>query len=262
MLNGLASGNTDGSSTTSVEKFHYIGGSGSDKITAGTGDDFLDGRGGNDTLKGGDGNDTIYGGGTDAGKDTILGGDGEDWLFGQGGNDKISGDTGNDYIDGGDGNDTLSGGNGADTMYGGNGNDVMIGARGDDYIQGGAGEDTLDGGAGDDTLFGGGGVDKFKFTTTLSAIDNIDTIQDFAVADDLIQIDHKVFSGGGLALGALAANQFVIAAAAMDGKDRIIYNNATGALYYDADGNGGGGQVQFAKVSTGLAMTHNNIVVI
>ena len=68
---------------------------------------------------------------------------------------------------------------------------------------------------------GGTGLDRFAFTTTLSAVDNVDTIQSFIVADDLGHIDDAVFSGGGLALGTLTASQFVIAAAALDGNDRI-----------------------------------------
>ena len=36
----------------------------------------------------------------------------------------------------------------------------------------------------------------------------------------------------------------------------------TGALFFDQDGTGGLAQVQIASLSTGLALTHNNIVVL
>lgn len=71
-----------------------------------------------------------------------------------------------------------------------------------------------------------------------------------------------MFAGGGLTPGGLAASQFAIAASALDADDRVIYNAASGALFYDADGSGGGAQVQFATATTGLAMTASNFVVI
>ncbi|MEY5098276.1 MAG: hypothetical protein RJA36_995 [Pseudomonadota bacterium] len=40
-------------------------------------------------------------------------------------------------------------------------------------------------------------------------------------------------------------------AAAHDASDRLIYNTSTGALYYDADGQGGAAAVQVALIGTG-----------
>jgi Ca2+-binding RTX toxin-like protein len=65
-----------------------------------------------------------------------------------------------------------------------------------------------------------------------------------------------------LNLGGLTAAQFTIGAAAQDASDRFIYNSQTGALFFDLDGSGAAAQVQIATLSTGLAMTHQNIVVV
>ena len=51
-------------------------------------------------------------------------------------------------------------------------------------------------------------------------------------------------------------------AAAADASDRIIYNSATGALYFDVDGVGGAAQVQFATLTAGLALTAADFTVI
>jgi serralysin len=80
------------------------------------------------------------------------------------------------------------------------------------------------------------------------------------VADDTVQLDNAVFTG--LAAGALAAGAFRTGAAAADADDRIIYNSATGALLFDADGNGAGAAVQFATLSAGLAMAAGEFTVI
>ncbi|HVQ08003.1 MAG TPA: hypothetical protein VMS43_06170 [Allosphingosinicella sp.] len=125
-------------------------------------------------------------------------------------------------------------------------------------VVGNAGVNVLDGKGGNDLLAGLGGADTFAFTTALGA-GNVDTLFDFSVTDDTIALDDAIFTAIGVALD---AGEFVIGSGAADANDRIIYNSATGALFYDADGNGGGAAVQFATLTTGLALTSGDFVMI
>jgi Ca2+-binding RTX toxin-like protein len=137
--------------------------------------------------------------------------------------------------DGGDGNDTLTGGDGNDTLTGGAGNDTLIG---------GAGNDTLTGGAGNDTLIGGAGNDTFVF----DSLSGVDTITDFSHADDTLEFNLTVFSASGLGNG-LGESEFSSSGNLNENGKIFIYNTATGALYYDADANGGGDAVQVATLT-------------
>jgi hypothetical protein len=181
----------------------------------------------------------IVGDDTFAGDDYILTGDGADTIYGYGGNDTINA---------GGGNDSIYGGTQADTIYGGAGNDYVEGDGNADIIFGDAGEDTIYGGAGDDTIYGGAGNDNI----TLDAGNNVlmfnsltgaDTITDYSVADDSISLSQATFTA--LTVGVLAGGEFVANATgtAVDGNDYIVYNIITGALSYDADGDGVGGAV-------------------
>ena len=89
--------------------------------------------------------------GANDGDDILTGGDGDNILFGQGGNDQ------------------LLGGNGSDIMYGGDGIDELTGGRGDDIMHGGAGDDT------------------FIWNTDSINGEN-DTILDFDVSEDVLDL--------------------------------------------------------------------------
>ncbi len=91
---------------------------------------------------------------------------------------------------------------------------------------------------------------------------NRDTISDYNVAADTIRLENSVFQALGAAVGTLAANKFFVGAAAHDADDRIVYNSATGALFYDSNGNAAGGVLQFANLAKGLALTNADFVVI
>lgn len=182
-------------------------------------------------------------------------------LTGGGEEDLLQGGAGKDILIGLGGNDTIQGGAGTDVLIGSGGNDTLRGGVGTDILQGGAGHDWLDGGMGFDILTGGNGEDTFAFTAALAKA-NLDVISDFVVVDDTIALAASVFKNIGVAGAALDASQFCIGAKAQDATDRIIYNDATGALYYDVDGRGGHSAIQFATLTAGLALTEHDFLIV
>ncbi len=133
----------------------------------------------------------------------------------------------------------------AATKTGNDDDNRLTGRSGDDLIDGKGGDDMIWGKDGSDILAGGAGEDNFTFDTKPGS-DNIDSILDFDAEDDTIRLNDSVFSE--LERGELSEENFVIGAAAKDSDDYIIYNNKTGALYYDADGEDSAVAVQFGVI--------------
>ena len=126
-------------------------------------------------------------------------------------------------------------------------------------LDGGAGHDTLNGGVGSDTLIGGTGFDAYVFNTTLGAA-NVDRITGFSVPNDVMHLDNAVFTG--LPNGGLAPAAFFRGPGPHDTNDRIIYNAATGGLFFDPDGTGAAATVRFATLAPGLALSSTDFLVI
>jgi phospholipase/lecithinase/hemolysin len=122
----------------------------------------------------------------------------------------------------------------------------------DQSIVGNAGANIIDGRGGSDSLWGLGGSDTFLFSTALGPT-NIDRIYDFDPAADTIRLDDAIF--GGLSLGSLSPGAFALGSLAAQADDRIIYDPASGKLYFDADGIGGMAPVHFATLNAGLSLT-------
>lgn len=136
------------------------------------------------------------------------------------------------------------------------------GTSGRDALAGGGGADLLDGGLGADTLDGGSGADSFRFSTALGS-GNVDRILDFNVSADTILLDSLVFAdlGGD---GPLAGSAFHRSAAgvAEDALDRILYDTDSGALSYDADGDGGDAAVLFARLNANLNLSASDFIIV
>lgn len=207
------------------------------------------------------------------GVNTLDGGTGADRLIGLGGNDIYAIDNAADSVVefAGDGNDyvlaqvswVLAAGAEVETVStASHAATDAINFTGNEFGQdmiGNNGVNRLDGGAGADRLIGLGGNDQFAFTSALGG-GNVDVIFDFAAGGDKVLLDDAIFTG--LSLGTLAAGAFKAGTGATDADDRIIYNNTTGALFFDADGVGGAAAVQFASLSTGLALAATDFTVI
>lgn len=174
--------------------------------------------------------------------------------------DLIFGGQGNDLLNGGIGADVSFGFGGGDTLQGGAGNDILSGGTGGDIVNGHSGNDVLMGGFGADTVFGGAGADRFVFNTASNGATG-DSILDFTVIDDSFALVQGQFANIG-AKGALAAAALVIATTAQDASDRIIYNEVSGALWFDSDGAGGAAAIRLATLDAGLALTAADFLVI
>ncbi|MBP6707631.1 MAG: calcium-binding protein [Candidatus Accumulibacter sp.] len=167
-------------------------------------------------------------------------------------------------LDGAFGNDTIVGGAQGSHLSGEEGSDSLRGGGGHDDLYGGDGNDLLRGGLGNDRLYGDQGKDVFRFDTQPNAKSNLDTISDFVVRDDTLQLENIVFTAltrvGSLPAGWLRAGEGFTRAA--DGNDYLIYNESTGALYYDADGSGTRfAPVKFVTLDDDLTLTNLDFVV-
>jgi len=226
----------------------------------------IDGGSGDDTIEGGAGNDTLIGGGNVAGDtvsySTALAGvkvslaltTPQDTMGA--GTDTL---TGFENLTGSGFNDTLTGSGTANVLLGGAGSDTINGGGGNDTLGGGDHSDILNGGAGNDTLAGGAEADAFKFNTALNAQTNVDIITDFEVGLDKIWLDNAVFAR---LTDVFNPGFFHIGTAAADANDYIIYDDETGALFYDSHGLTAEGKIQFAALDAGLNLTASDFLVI
>jgi Ca2+-binding RTX toxin-like protein len=212
------------------------------------------------------------------GANQLTGNSGANSLDGQGGGDKMTGLGGNDtyHLDNA-GDEAIEAANaGIDTVQTsiskilganleklvlkGSANINGFGNTLANEITGNAGANIINGAAGSDTLTGGGGIDFFRFNTAIGP-GNVDTVTDFEIDVDKLQLENTIFT----AIGAsLTADEFVANASgtATNGLQHILYNTTNGRLFYDADGTGGQARVHFATLTAGPPLDHLDFVII
>ena len=233
----------------------------------------LHGLGGDDSLYGRGGNDFLYG---LQGHDVLDGGSGADRMYGGTLNDTYYVDNAADLVFelGGEGMDTVRASAsyalpaGADVELLATGSDIgtaainLTGNASGNAVRGNDGNNVINGGNGNDELTGRAGMDWFLFDTPLDTMFNVDVITDFNVVDDTIRLDATIFSSGLTPDNSVAGSQFVVGSAALDAGDRIIYDNATGDVFYDSDGTGATAAIRFAQVDAGLVLTNFDFFVV
>jgi Ca2+-binding RTX toxin-like protein len=154
-----------------------------------------------------------------------------------------------------------TGNNLANVITGNNFANTLSGGIGNDNLNGGVGNDKLIGGAGIDTLTGGLNNDIFVFNAPLSAL-NRDVITDFNHIADTFHLENAVMTALGAGVHALSATMFRAGAVALDASDHVIYNQATGYLSYDSNGNAAGGATLLAVLTNRPVLAANDFLVI
>jgi serralysin len=227
----------------------------------------LSGTDSDDVINSLGGSDTVYG---KAGDDVIFtSSDGFDNLYGDEGNDELHGGDSGNLFHGGSGDDLAYGGASSDKINGDSGNDFLSGNGGNDKVSGGFGNDTVTGGDGTDELVGGFGEDAFRFHRLDGSVD---VVSDFNYIPDvdgaLDQGDHFELSLGafltlsGSSGDTLSEGEFALGTEATTSSQHVLYDQAAGALYYDADGSGASEAVQFAALAGEVELRASDFVLI
>lgn len=215
---------------TGTGNFHGVGNATTGSITGGVG---------NDTLESGSGKEVLNGGG---GMDTFIVNNAQDTVIAAAGSHSVEFTSVSGIKAAANVVALTYTGSGAFTGYANSTGTFLTGGHGNDLLDGGAGNDTLDGGGGNDTLMAGAGADQFRFDAPGTGVDRVVGFK--------AGVDHIALSEAGFGLTSLSDVTFDIGAspkAVADGHAQILYNSATGALYFDASG-GDGHMVQFASL--------------
>ncbi|MCC7410775.1 MAG: M10 family metallopeptidase [Gammaproteobacteria bacterium] len=242
-----------------------------ENATGGAGGDRIIGNGAANVLSGGDGDDYLHGAG---GNDTLYGGRGNDRLIGGGGADRLNGGPGDDSYHLDHRGDIVIDGSGYDTVtavidytlpasievlilggraaLNGTGNaldNVLRGNAAANALTGMDGDDVLIGNGGADTLIGGAGRDTFVFATPADGA--IVRLPDFLSGTDVLRLAPAAFASlPADAFAPLPADWLAYGPVAVDASHVLLFDGASGYLSYDADANGPGPAVPFARIDS------------
>ncbi|MCB1495092.1 MAG: hypothetical protein KDJ86_04845 [Bauldia sp.] len=169
--------------------------------------------------------------------------------------DVIKGDKDGGKVRGTNSDDLMLGKKANDKFIAKDGDDTLYGKKGNDKLHGKDGNDTLIGGKDKDKLWGEDGQDTFVFDTVATQ----DKLKDFNPDDDTILLSRAAFTE--INTGLLDSGAFVLGSASVDAGSRILYDPATGRLYYDEDGTGSIAPVEVARLPAGLAVSHEDFFV-
>jgi Peptidase M10 serralysin C terminal/Metallo-peptidase family M12B Reprolysin-like len=202
--------------------------------------------------------------------ENAIGGDGNDTITGNGSNNRITGNDGNDKINGGAGsNDTA--------VFRANLDDYTITYPGTTVVL----TQKAGFGAFDDGTDRVTNIEYFKFKDGLFAYERASEtarsdghayrldgdltdkakalIIGFIAGEDVLELDASVFTA--LGKGAVAEDFFTLGSAAKDADDRLIYNAARDALFYDADGSGEGEKLLIAQFTGDVDLGARDLLV-
>ncbi len=84
---------------------------------------------------------------------------------------------------------------------------------------------------------------------------------DFFAKDDTVLLDTALLKTVGKN-GKLAKDAFALGKKALDAEDRIVYDAATGNLFYDADGTGKIAAIKLAVLANKASLSVSDVLVI
>jgi Ca2+-binding RTX toxin-like protein len=155
---------------------------------------------------------------------------------------------------------SINGTSQSDLMKGGGGNDQLSGGAGNDILVGGNGDNVLTGGSGSDMFVLGGGLDRIT-DFSHRAGDKILLNAYLFEAADVVPALGFVPDSMARGRGGLKASNFVAGDKATTADHHFVYDKSTGALSYDADGNGAEHAVQIAQFKAGTAIGASDFLI-